>query len=132
MARPAVPVLDASVDAARLAGELDLAELMADHALLDLRKRPLVRQHLDVVAVARIGGHASGRSVGMRKQPQRFQVGQDVPHCGAAHAEAVVLHQRPGTHRGRRGDVFVDDGPQDRVGSHIQRADGAAWTSRHV
>jgi hypothetical protein len=127
VARPAVPVLAASV----LAGKLDLTELVADHALFDLRQRPLVGQNLDVVAVARIRRDPAGRGVRMRQQAQGLQIGQDVSDRGAAHPERVVRDKRARADGRRRGHVFVDDGPQDCVGSRIERADGAAWSSRH-
>src|ERR1035437_4188612 len=68
----------------------------------------------------------------MSQQAERFQVREDVANGGAAYAQGAMRHKRARTDGCRRGDVFVDDGPQDRVGSRIQRADGAAWSSRHV
>ena len=43
-----------------LAGELDLAELVADHQLLDGRQRHVSAMRLDVEAVARVGRDAPG------------------------------------------------------------------------
>ena len=46
-----------------LAGELDLAELVADHQLLDRCEADVRRDRLDVQAVAGVGGHAAGAGV---------------------------------------------------------------------
>ena len=111
MARPAVPVF---------AGELDLAELMADHPLFNRRQRPLVSQNLDVVAIPGIRGDSTGRGVGMHEKTHGLEVRQDVPNGGAADAKGEVRDERTRADRRCRNHVFVDDGPQDCARSRIQ------------
>ena len=105
-----------------LARELDLAELVADHQLLDRRQRDGVRDRLHVQAVAAVGGHAAGAGMRMRRAAGRLQLGHDVAHGGRADAEAVLLDQRLAADRLCGRDVFLDDGPQDRRGARLQRA----------
>ena len=113
-----------------LARVLHLAELVPDHQLLDGRQGRVVGDRLDEVAVARVGRDATGRRVRVGQEAGRLEVGEDVAHGRARHAEAVALDER-GRADGCRGvDVFLDDGPEDRLGARIQRA-GGADASRH-
>ena len=114
-----------------LAGVLDLAELVADHQLLDRRQLARVRDRLDEVAVAGVGRDRGRRDVwGWVSRPADLELGEDVPDGRARHAEAVALDERGRPDRGRVSDVFLDDGPEDRLGSGIQRA-GGADAARH-
>ena len=77
-----------------LAGELHLAELVADHQLLDRRQRHGVDDRLDVEAVAGVRRHATGAGVRMGQQPGTLELGEDAAHGRAGHAEAVALDER--------------------------------------
>ena len=113
-----------------LARVLDLAELVPDHQLLDRRQDRVVGDRLDEVAVAGVRRDAAGRRVGVRQEAGRLEVGEDVADGRARHAKAVALDERRRPD-GRCGvDVFLDDGPEDRLGARIQRAGGADAT-RH-
>ena len=59
-----------------LARELDLAELVADHQLLDRGQRCVVDHRLDVVAVARLGGDAALRSCAGASAGRHLQLGR--------------------------------------------------------
>ena len=111
-----------------LVRELDLAELVADHQLFDGRERRSLDDRLDVVAVAVIGRNATGRGVRVGQQAFVLELGQHMSHRGAADAKAVPRDQclRTDGHRAR--DVFLDDGPEDRLGSEVQRARGSCTT----
>ena len=109
---------------------LHLAELVADHQLLDRGELAGVGDRFDEVAVAGIGRDAARARVGMGQQARALEVREDVPDGRARDAETVALDQRLGPDRGRGCHVFVDDGAQDRFGAAIQRADGAG-ASRH-
>jgi hypothetical protein len=104
---------------------LDLAELVADHQLLNRRQDRAIGDRLDEIAVARVGRDAAGGRVRMRQQPGILEVGQDVPDGRARHAKAVALDKRSRPDWGCAVDVFLDDGSEDRLGSGIQRASGA-------
>ena len=64
----------------------------------------------------------------MGQQPVRLELGEDVANRRAGHAEAVSLDQRLAADRRGGGDVFLDDGPKDRLCAEVQWADGAAST----
>ena len=107
-----------------LAGELDLAELVADHQLLDGRQRDRIRDRFHVEAVALVGRDAAGGRVRMGQQAGRFELREDVADRGAGHAEAVALDERLAADRRGGRDVFLDDGPKDRLGAEVQGAEG--------
>ena len=113
-----------------LAGELDLAELVADHQLLDGGQRDGLDDRLDVEAVARVGRDAAGRGVRVGQQAVRLELGEDVADGRAGHAEAVALDERLAADRRGGGDVFLDDGPKDRLRAKVQGAEWAANPSR--
>ena len=66
----------------------------------------------------------------MGQQPGGLELGEDAPDGRAGHAEAVALDERLAADRRRGGDVFLDDGPKDRLRAKVQGADGAASSSR--
>ena len=103
-----------------LARELDLAELVADHQLLDGGERDGVRDRLDVQAIATVGRHAARARVRMPEQLSHLQLGHDVADRGRADREAVLLDERRAADRLGGGDVFLDDGPQDGRGACLQ------------
>ena len=111
-----------------LAGELDLAELVADHQLLDGRQRDGVRDGLDVEPVALVRGDAAGRRVGVRQETARLELREDAAHGRARDAQAVAIHQGLGPDGGCGRDIFLDDGPKDRLRAKVQGADGAVST----
>ena len=111
-----------------LAGELDLAELVADHQLLDRRQRDGLDDRFDVKAVAGVGRDAAGGRVRVGQQAVRLEFGEDAAHGRAGHAEAVALDERLAPDRCRGGDVFLNDGSKDRLRTQVQWADGAAAT----
>ena len=116
-----------------LAGELDLAELVADHQLLDGRQRAGIDDRLDIEAIARRRSASRPALVcGCVSSPARLQLGEDVADSGARHAEAVALDERLAADRLCRRDVFLDDGPKDRLGAEVQRAEWAACSSRQT
>ena len=115
-----------------LAGELDLAELVADHQLLDRRQRHGLDDRLDVEAVAGVGRHAAGAGVRMGQQAGHLELGEDVADGRAGHAEAVALDERLAADRLCGRDVFLDDGPEDRLGAEVQGAEGAADPTRQL
>ena len=112
-------------------GELDLPELVADHQLLHGRERPLGDERLDVEAVARIRGDAPRRRVGVPEEAGHLELGEDVADRRRADAQRVPLHERVRPDRRSGGDVFLDDGQQDRLGSGVERTAAAADSSRH-
>ena len=109
-----------------LAGELHLAELVPDHQLLDGRQRHGIDDRFDVEAVPGIGRHASGRGVRVGQQTGRLELGEDAADGRTGHAEAVALHERLRSDRRGGRDIFLDDGPKDRLCAKVQGADGAA------
>ena len=112
-------------------GKLHLAELVADHQLLDGWKRHLADQRLHVEAVADVRRDAPRRRVRVPEEALDLQLGQDVAHGGGAHAERVALNERLGADRRGRRDVFLDDGPQDRLRPGVERSAAAADSSHH-
>ena len=70
---------------------------------------------LDVEAVAGIGRHAPGGRVRVPEEALRLQLGQDVAHGRRADAQGVALDERLRSDRRGGGDVFLDDGQQDRL-----------------
>ena len=94
------------------------------------RQRHRVRDRLHVQAVAAIGGQAPGGGVGMTQEPGRLQLRHHVADRGGADAQAVLHDQRVAAHRLRRGDVFLDDGPQDGLRARLQRT-RAVLATRH-
>ena len=116
-----------------LAGELDLPELVADHQLLDRGQRDRVGDGLHVEAVALVGGDPAGGRVRVGQQAGRFELREDAAHRGAGHAEAIAVDERLAADRRGGRDVFLDDGPKDRLGAEVQRAAGvASATSQRV
>ncbi len=115
-----------------LAGELDLTELVPDHQLLDGRQRHGIDDRFDIEAIARVGRHATGTRVGVRQEASRLEVGEDVPDSRTRHAKAIALDERQAADRLCRRDVFLDDGPKDRLGAEVQRAEWAANASRQT
>src|SRR6476646_3895601 len=115
-----------------LAGELDLAELVADHELLDGRQRDGLHDRFDVEAIAGVGGDATGGGVRVRQKAVRLELGQDAAHRRAGHAEAIALDERLAADRRSGRDVFLDDGPKDRLRAKVQGAEWAAWWSRET
>ena len=113
-----------------LARELHLPELVADHQLLHLGQRRGVDDRLDVPAVPGIGRDAPGRGVGMAEEAGELQLREDVADRGAGHAEPVPVDERLAADRRGGGDVFLDDGPEDRLCAKVQRADGATDSTR--
>ena len=66
----------------------------------------------------------------MGQQAVRLELGEDVADGRAGHAEAVALDERLAADRRRGGDVFLDDGPKDRLRAEVQGAEWAASSSR--
>ena len=108
-----------------LARELDLAELVADHQLLDGWERHGVDDRFDVEAVAGIRRHAPGARVRVGQETGGLELGEDVADGRAGHAEAIALDERLAADRLGGRDVFLDDGPKDRLGAEVQGAEGA-------
>ena len=108
-----------------LAGEFDLSELVADHELLDRRQRHGLDDRFDVEAVAGIGRDATRRGIRVGQQPVELELGQDAAHGRTGHAEPVALDERLTADRRDGRDVFLDDGPKDRLRADIQGAEGA-------
>ena len=115
-----------------LARELDLAELVADHQLLDRRQRHGVDDRFDVEAVAGVRGHAPGTGVRVGQQPGRFELREDASNGRAGHAEAVALDERLAADRLSGRDVFLDDGPKDRLRAEVQGAEWASVSTRQA
>ena len=113
-----------------LARKLDLAELVADHQLLDLGQRRRLDDRLDEPAIAGVGGDAAGGGVRVAEQARQLQLGEDVADGRAGHAEAIPVDERLAADRGRGGDVFLDDGPQDRLCAKVKWAAGATDATR--
>ena len=113
-----------------LAGELHLAELVADHQLLDRRQRDGLDDRLDVEAVAGVGRDPAGGGVRVGQQAVRLELGEDAADGRAGHAEAVALDERLAADRRGGRDVFLDDGPKDRLRAKVQGAEWAAWSTR--
>ena len=113
-----------------LAGELHLPELVADHQLLDLGQRRGVDDRLDVPAVAGVGRDAAGGGVRVVEEAGELELGEDVADRRAGHAEPIPIDERLAADRRRGGDVFLDDGPEDRLCAKVQRAAGATDSTR--
>ena len=62
----------------------------------------------------------------MGQQAGRLELGEDVADGRAGHAEAVALDERLAADRRGGGDVFLDDGPKDRLRAEVQGAEWAA------
>jgi hypothetical protein len=114
-----------------LARVLHLTELVADHQLLDRRERDAVDDRLDVVAVAALGGDPPGRRVRVRQEAGALELREHGAHGRAGHAEAIALDERLAADRCGGGDVFLDDGPKDRLGAKVQEAAQLTRSSRH-
>ncbi len=93
----------------------DLAELVADHQLLDAGHGRGVDDRLDVPAIAGVGGDAPSRRVRMIEEAGELQLGEDVAHGRAGHAKPVPVDERLASDRRCGGHVFLDDGPKDRL-----------------
>ena len=65
----------------------------------------------------------------MGQQPAELELGEDVADGRAGHAEAVAVDERVAADRRRGRDVFLDDGPKDRLCAEVQWAGGAADSS---
>jgi hypothetical protein len=115
-----------------LARELDLPELVSDHQLLDSRQRDGIGDRLDEEPIAGIRRDATGARVGMRQQAGCLELREDVPHGRARHAKAVSVDERLARDRLCRRDIFLDDGPKDRLRAEVQRAEWAADASRQT
>ena len=113
-----------------LAGVLHLAELVPDHELLDGRQRNGLGDRLHVEAIAGVGRDAPGRGVRVGQQAVGLELGQDAPHGRAGDGEAVAFDERVAADRRRGRDVFLDDGPKDRLRAKVQGAEWAAIPSR--
>src|SRR3954447_5951180 len=94
-----------------LAGELDLAELVADHQLLDGGQRDGLGDRFDVEPIALVRGDATGGCVRVGQETVRLELGEDAANRRAGHAEAVAVDERLAADRRRGRDVFLDDGP---------------------
>ena len=115
-----------------LARELHLPELVPDHELLDLRQRGGVDDRLDVPAIAGVGWDPPGRGVGMVEEAGQLELGEDVADRCAGHAELVPVDERLAADWNGGGDVFLDDGPEDRLCANIHWAAGATDATRQA
>jgi hypothetical protein len=115
-----------------LAREFDLTELVADHQLLDRRQGRGIDDRFDVEPIPGVGRHAPGAGMRMAQQPSHLQLSQDVADGRAGHAEGVALDECQTADRLGGGDVFLDDGPKDRLRAEVQRAERAADPSRQT
>jgi len=113
-----------------VAGIVDLPELMADHELLHRGERDGVGDRLDVQPIALVGRHAARARVRVVEIAMGLELRHHVADRGWADPEAIAAHQGLAAHRQRGGDVFLDDGPQDRLGSGLQRT-GSVLATRH-
>jgi len=109
-----------------LARQLDLAELVPDHQLLDGGQRDGLGDRFHVEAVARIGRDATGGGVRVRQEAVGLELGEDAPDGGARDAQAIALDECLAADRRRGRDVFLDDGPKDRLHAKVQ---GAEWAT---
>ena len=109
-----------------LAGELHLPELVADHQLLDRGERDRVRDGLDVEAIALVGGDPARGGVRVGQKAGGLELGEDAADGRAGHTEVIALDERLAADRRGGRDVFLDDGPKDRLGAEVQRAGGVA------
>ena len=66
----------------------------------------------------------------MGQQSGQLELGEDVANGRAGHAEPIALDERLAADRRGGGDVFLDDGPEDRLCAEVQRAGGAADATR--
>src|SRR4029079_569690 len=105
-------------------------ELVSDHQLLDRGQRDGLDDRFDVEAIARVGRDASGGGGGVGEPVVRLELGEDAADGRAGHAEAIALHERLAPDRRGGRDVFLDDGPKDRLRAKVQGAEWAAWSSR--
>ena len=107
-----------------LAGELDLAELVADHQLLDRRAAARRRRSTRRRSGSRRRSGCGRRRCAGGSAGRRLELGEDAADGRAGHAEAVALDERLAADRRRGRDVFLDDGPKDRLRAEVQGADG--------
>ena len=67
----------------------------------------------------------------MRQEAGHLELREHVAHGRAGHAEAVPLDERGGSTGWAVRDVFLDDGPKDRLCAEVQGAAGATDATRH-
>src|SRR5207249_4763788 len=113
-----------------LAGELHLPKLVADHQLLDLGEGRSVDDRLDEPAIAGVCRDASGRRMRVVEEARQLELGEDVANRGAGHTEVVALDERLAADGRRGGDVFLNDGPENRLCAKVQWAAGATNSTR--
>ena len=89
---------------------------------LDLRSQAILRAVIEeyVTTAAPVGSQAL-------VERYRLGVSSATVRNILAELEAVALDERLGADRGRGRDVFLDDGPEDRLSSEVQRAGGATY-----
>ena len=68
----------------------------------------------------------------MRQETCRLELSEDVAHRRARDAKAVSVDERLARDRLCRRDIFLDDGPKDRLRAEVQRAEWAAYASRQT
>ena len=113
-----------------LARELHLTELVADHELLHLGQRREVDDRFDVPAIAGVRRNPTRRRVRVVEEAGELELGEHVADGRAGHAEPVPIDERLTPDRRGGGDVFLDDGPEDRLCAEVQGADGATDPTR--
>ena len=97
-----------------VAGERDLAELVADRQLVGHVELGIAHERLDVQAVAEVGGDPARARVRVRQQAERLELGHRAAHGRRRDAESVALDEGFRAHRDRREDVVLHDGAQHR------------------
>ena len=95
-------------------------------------QRHRVDDRLDVEAIAGVRRHAAGARVRVGQQAGRLELGEDAPDRRAGHAKAVALDERLAADRRGGRDVFLDDGPKDRLRAEVQGAEGATIPTRQT
>ena len=87
---------------------------------------------VDEEPVPAVGRHPSRRRVRLDQVALTLEDGHVVAHRGARHPEAVPVDERLAPDRLCRRDVFLDDGPKDRLRAEVQRAEWATDSTRQT
>ena len=85
-----------------VAGQLHLAELVADHELVGAVEGRLAHQRLDVDPIAQVRRDASGAGVRVAQQAQRLELGHGAAHGRRADAAGRSGRRAPASRPGRR------------------------------
>ena len=97
----------------RSASSISLRARSRSSEIAGARLAPLGDDGVDVVAIAAVGGHPARGRVRVGEHAHVLEVGEVVADRRGGHAEAEVLAEVLRADGRARGDVLLDDGPED-------------------